>query len=235
MMALPSLWAVVPAAGVGSRFSVTGEPKQYSLIGKLTVLEHSVYALLQCAAVQQVVIALQPDDQRAEQLPLLQHQKIRFVPGGAERADSVLQSLQYLEQFASESDWVLVHDAARPCLSVADLGYLIEQLEGDAVGGILAVPAVDTLKKVSGNTILETVDRSQIWQAHTPQMFRFGLLLQCLQQVRARQLPVTDEASAIEACGHVARVVEGSRRNIKITYPDDLALAAFYLQRENRA
>ncbi len=233
MRVVPSLWAVVPAAGVGSRFSGTGEPKQYSLIGKLTVLEHSVHALLQCNAVQQVVIALQADDQRAK--PLLKNQKIRFVPGGAERADSVLQALCYLKPFAAENDWVLVHDAARPCLSSADLGHLIEQLEGDPVGGILAVPAVDTLKKVSVNTILETVNRSQVWQAQTPQMFRFGLLLQSLQQVSARQLPVTDEASALEACGHVARVVEGSRRNIKITYPDDLALAAFYLQRENRA
>lgn len=235
MSKIPALWAVIPAAGVGSRFSDYGEPKQYALVQNRTVLEHSVDALLQCPRLQQLVIAIHPQDARATGLHALQRPDIRLVQGGAERADSVLAALLSLREQAAADDWVLVHDAARPCLSKRDLVTLVQTLNDDLVGGILAVPAVDTLKQVAGDRILHTVDRAGIWQAQTPQMFRYGLLVQCLQQARADRLPVTDEASAIEVYGYTARVVEGSRSNIKITYPDDLALAAFYLQQEQRS
>jgi 2-C-methyl-D-erythritol 4-phosphate cytidylyltransferase/2-C-methyl-D-erythritol 2,4-cyclodiphosphate synthase len=227
------IWAVIPAAGTGSRFGADYS-KQYAGINNATVLEHSAAALLQQKCLQKIVIALHADDTQGAQLPLLQHEKIIFVCGGAERTDSVLQALLYLREYAEKDDWVLVHDAARPCLSVSDLQKLIDTLRDDQVGGILAVPATDTLKKINENDgINSTIDRSVVWQAQTPQMFRFGLLLESLQQVQQKKLMTTDEASAIEACGYTAKVVLGSRSNIKITYPDDLALAEFYLREEH--
>lgn len=231
---MPAIWAIIPAAGMGSRFSGSGEPKQYAQIHHQTVLEYSVDAMLHCAGLQRLVVAIHPDDQRAATLPLAGNPKVSLVTGGAERCDSVLAALQAIQAEAAADDWVLVHDAARPCLSPHDLDVLVETLQGHPVGGILAVPATDTLKQVNGLEIHHTIDRSSVWQAQTPQMFRYGLLLQCLQAAREKSLVVTDEASAIEAFGHKARVVEGSRSNIKITYPEDLALATFYLQQEQR-
>lgn len=233
MSAKPLIWAVIPAAGTGSRFSTDNAgfsgAKQYASIGSATVLEHSVSTLLENADIEKIVIALHPEDTRARQLPLLQHEKICFVQGGAERSDSVRQALLFLRDVAEVGDWVLVHDAARPCLSVSDLQNLVDTLRDDLVGGILAVPVTDTLKKVDAGNVVGTIDRSAIWQAQTPQMFRFGLLLECMQQAHQKQKLVTDDASAIEACGYTAKIVSGSRSNIKITYPDDLALASFYL------
>jgi 2-C-methyl-D-erythritol 4-phosphate cytidylyltransferase/2-C-methyl-D-erythritol 2,4-cyclodiphosphate synthase len=226
------IWAVIPAAGTGSRFGAD-YAKQYASINNATVLERSAATLLQQKSLQKIVIALHADDAQGAQLPLLQHEKITFVCGGTERTDSVLQALLYLREYAEKDDWVLVHDAARPCLSVSDLQKLIDSLRDDSVGGLLAVPATDTLKKIDGNDVNSTIDRSVIWHAQTPQMFRFGLLLECLQKVRQEQQLVTDEASAIEVCGYNAKVVLGSRSNIKITYPDDLALAEFYLREEH--
>ena len=226
------IWAVIPAAGIGNRFGAD-RAKQYASINNVTVLEHSTAALLQQKSLQKIVIALHADDTQGAQLPLLQHEKITFVCGGVERTDSVLQALLYLREYAEKDDWVLVHDAARPCLSVSDLQKLIDTLCDDPVGGILAVPATDTLKRIDDNDIGGTIDRSVIWQAQTPQMFRFGLLLECLQQTQQKQQLITDEASAIEARGYTAKVVLGSRSNIKITYPDDLALAEFYLREEH--
>jgi 2-C-methyl-D-erythritol 4-phosphate cytidylyltransferase len=225
------VWAVIPAAGTGSRFD-GDKPKQYARIGLHTVLEHSAISLLGNEKINQLVVAVQPDDVQAQQLPVLQDKKVRFAKGGQQRADSVLHALEYLQEEAMPDDWVLVHDAARPCLSVNDLQNLLDTLIDDPVGGILAVPVTDTLKKVDEGNIVSTIDRSSIWQAQTPQMFRFGLLLAALQQALGKKMPVTDEASAVEATGYIAKIVHGSRRNIKITYPDDLALAAFYLREE---
>lgn len=227
----PRIFAVIPAAGTGSRFAAH-EVKQYAQLSGFTVLERSAEALLALPALQKLVIAVHAEDTRAAALPRLQHAKVHFVVGGAERADSVLAALMALQNIATENDWVLVHDAARPCLTKKDLQRLVECLAQDTVGGILAVPAIDTLKTVSNHVIAHTIDRQTIWQAQTPQMFRFGLLLHALQSARKEQLAVTDEASAMEAAGHAVKIVEGARSNIKITYPDDLALAAFYLQQE---
>lgn len=232
MSAERQIWAVVPAAGTGTRFS-DQRIKQYASIGNATVLEHSVAALLQHSAIQKIVIALHPDDLQGRQLPLLQHEKICFVEGGAERADSVLQALLHLDVHADKDDWILVHDAARPCLSIQDIQNLISALSDNPVGGILAIPATDTLKKVEDNSVVCTIDRSLIWQAQTPQMFRFRLLLTCLQLAQQTAQRITDEASAIEAGGYAPEVILGSRSNIKITYPDDLALAEFYFLQES--
>lgn len=229
MNARSRVWAVIPAAGTGSRFD-HDKPKQYAHTGLHTVLEHSAIVLLGNEKISQLVIAVHPDDVQAQQLPALQDKKVRFTKGGEQRADSVLHALEYLQEEAMPDDWVLVHDAARPCLSVDDLQNLLDALIDDPVGGILAVPVTDTLKKVDEGNIVSTVDRSAIWQAQTPQMFRFGLLLECMQQALEKKLRVTDEASAVEAAGYIAKVVRGSNSNIKITYPDDLALAAFYLR-----
>lgn len=227
-------FAVIPAAGTGSRFS-TQEAKQYMPLLSSTVLECGAATLLQLKNLQQLVIAIHSEDTRAALLPQLQDVRVRFVVGGNERSDSVLAALHALQDVATENDWVLVHDAARPCLAEKELQRLLSELSQDTVGGILAVPATDTLKQVTGGAVKNTLDRREIWQAQTPQMFRFGLLLAALQSSRDKQLAVTDEASAMEAVGHAVKVVEGARSNIKITYPGDLALAAFYLQQEQQA
>ena len=230
----PHFFAVIPAAGTGSRFSAH-DAKQYMPLLLSTVLERSAATLLQSTSLQQLVIAIHPEDTRAASLPQLQDARVRFVVGGQERCDSVLAALEDLQSIATDNDWVLVHDAARPCLTTAALQYLLDDVSQDAVGGVLAVPAIDTLKQVADGVVKNTLDRREIWQAQTPQMFRFGLLLAALQSSRDKQLAVTDEASAMEAAGHAVKVVEGARSNIKITYPGDLALAAFYLQQEQQA
>lgn len=227
------LWAVVPAAGSGSRFSKT-ELKQYQYIQNRTVLEHTVNRLntLDLAG---CVLAIGENDNFARTLSFDHKEKLHFCLGGTERVHSVLNALIYLSDIADENDWVLVHDAARPCLAEKELQRLLSELSQDAVGGILAVPATDTLKQVADGVAQNTLDRRAIWQAQTPQMFRFGLLLSALQAARDKQRVITDEASAMEAAGHVVKVVEGARSNIKITYSEDLALAAFYLQQEQQA
>jgi 2-C-methyl-D-erythritol 4-phosphate cytidylyltransferase len=241
----PSLfWAVVPAAGIGSRFVdnvCTDTSKQYRMIGDRTVLEHSVAVLLQNPCIHKVVIALHADDNRAYRLPALRHPKIRFIAGGAERADSVRNALLYLsQQSACDHDWVLVHDAARPCLHAEDLQALLSALAHDAVGGLLAVPATDTLKQADvvaphESRVRATLDRSLIWHAYTPQMFRFSVLLQAMQQAHRNAISITDEASAIETLGLRPRLIQGRRDNIKITYSQDLALAAFYLAQQRQS
>ena len=218
----PGVCAVVPAAGFGRRMQ-TECPKQYLSIGNKTILEHAVAALLADARVQRVVIAVSPGDRRFSQLPLAQHPQITVVDGGAERADSVLAGLQALP----EAQWVLVHDAARPCVTPAALERLCRELANDPVGGLLAMPVADTLKRADGTQhVAETVARDGLWQAQTPQMFRYGLL----GKVLAGQGAVTDEASAFEAAGYAPRLVRSDMTNLKVTYPADLALAELILQ-----
>ena len=154
------------------------------------------------------------------------------IKSGKERADSVFSALSSLENQASSDDWVLVHDAARLCITTEDVKRLITELKDDEVGGILALPVSDTLKSVQGGFITGTPDRSQIWRALTPQMFRFGLLKEALESARRQGLTVTDEASALELAGYKPRIVEGRPDNIKITRPEDLPLATFYLERQ---
>ena len=218
----PGVCAVVPAAGFGRRMQ-TECPKQYLSIGNKTILEHAVAALLADPRVQRVVIAVSPGDRRFSQLPLAQHPQITVVDGGAERADSVLAGLKALP----EAQWVLVHDAARPCVTPAALERLCRELANDPVGGLLAMPVADTLKRADGTQhVAETVARDGLWQAQTPQMFRYGLLAKVL----AGQGAVTDEASAFEAAGYAPRLVRSDMANLKVTYPADLALAELILQ-----
>jgi 2-C-methyl-D-erythritol 4-phosphate cytidylyltransferase len=224
-------WAIVPAAGAGKRMGAD-IPKQYLTLGDRTVLEHTLDTLLSCQRLTGVILVLSPADQRrAEIEQRYAQQALETVRGGAERCHSVLNGLDYLATQATDDDWVLVHDAARPCVRAEDIERLMSTLEGGSEGGLLGVPVADTMKRVDNDlSISGTVDREDLWHAYTPQMFRLGALRTALQQAIGSGQTVTDEANAMELAGYRPRMVQGSRDNIKITVPSDLPLAAFYLQ-----
>lgn len=227
-------WAVVPAAGAGRRMGAA-VPKQYLPLGGKTVLQHALDCLFGDARVDGVVVALAPDDAHWPMLKAPPGRRLLRAPGGAERCDSVLNALQVVADQASVDDWVLVHDAARPCLRAADLARLIDELYDDPIGGLLAVPVRDTMKRAGAEgRAATTVERSDLWHALTPQMFRVGALADALATARARGLTVTDEASAMELAGAAPLLVEGHGDNIKITRPEDLALAEFFLRIQER-
>ncbi len=225
-----NFWAVVPAAGVGKRMNAD-RPKQYLELAGLTVIEQTLSRLLQADVFAAIAVAISEEDPYWPGLAICKHEKIITAPGGKERADSVLSGLQAIRDQAIDDDWVLVHDAARPCLTIEDIHKLINSLQNDEVGGILALSSHDTLKNVEGKQILATLDRRHIWRALTPQMFRYGMLKSALEQT-AGDPRVTDEASALEIQGFTPKIVEGRPDNIKITRPEDLALAQFYLNQQ---
>jgi len=224
-------YAVVPAAGAGSRMGAD-IPKQYLTLAGQTVLEHSLDVLLACERIATVVLVLSADDERWPEIKdRYKDSRVETVTGGAERCHSVLNGLEHLAGTAGVDDWVLVHDAARPCVRRQDIEMLMTRLEDHEVGGLLGVPVADTMKQVdSDSMILKTVERDGLWRALTPQMFRLGPLRDALQQAIASGVMVTDDASAMEMAGYRARMVEGQADNIKITRPADLQLAEFYLQ-----
>ena len=217
-------WVVVPAAGVGRRFG-GDTPKQYQqLLGK-PVIEHTLERLLELDDAQ-TVVAVSSVDTQWQKLSVFQSPRIQTVIGGDERADSVRLALETLQGKAKQDDWVLVHDVARPCVRVQDIKNLLAQLANHKVGGVLATPVSDTLKRVLNQPDIDsTEDRSQLWAAQTPQMFRYGLLLESLQAAVEQQRQPTDESAAIEQLGYTPSVVEGSRDNIKITRLEDMAIA----------
>jgi len=225
-----ALYGVIPAAGIGRRMGI-GCPKQYLPLNGEPLLGHSLRALLECPGMRRVAVALLPEDAYAAGVGALSDARVLRVTGGAERADSVLAGLEALRHLAQDDDWVLVHDAARPCLSREDLARLVgEVLEQPSGGGILALPVVDTLKRAAKDgTVVTTVERAHYWRAQTPQMFRLGPLRDALHGALAAGVAVTDEASAMEWAGLPVRLVEGSASNLKVTLPGDLALAAFFL------
>lgn len=223
-------WAVLPAAGIGSRMG--GDlPKQYIEVAGATIFEHSLRALLACPQLGAVVVALHPQDSRAAELQLLDDARVQRVVGGDQRSDSVVAGLEALAQRAAADDWVLVHDAARPCLQLEDSQRLIARVTDNGIGGILAEPVVDTLKRAGADGLVAaTLDRKSLWRAQTPQMFRLGELREALEQAAGQGLAVTDEASAMEMAGYPVQLVAGSPRNLKVTVPADLQLATWYLQ-----
>ena len=226
-------WVVIPAAGSGQRMQ-SSTPKQYLQLNGKTVLEHTVSLFSQRNGITGVIVCTAENDQVASTLPFLNNHNITLVNGGDSRAQSVLNGLMALQGKAQDNDWVLVHDAARPCLSSSVLQRLFDQLEGDELGGILAVPAKDTLKIQSSGVppkVDKTLDRSTVWQAQTPQMFRYKLLIDALSSAIAHNTDITDEASALEAAGYKPRLIEGEARNLKITTPEDLELAEFLLKK----
>ncbi|MBB3104474.1 2-C-methyl-D-erythritol 4-phosphate cytidylyltransferase [Azomonas macrocytogenes] len=199
-------------------------PKQYLLLGGRTILEHTLDCFLDHPGLQALVISLASDDPYWGKLSSSRNPRIHRVAGGQERADSVLNALLALETYGARmSDWVLVHDAARPNLMRSDLDRLLQELTDDPVGGLLAVPARDTLKRSRVDGRVEaTVDRSVIWQAYTPQMFRLGMLQSALSSALSAGVSITDEASALEWAGYAPRLIEGRADNLKITRPEDL-------------
>jgi len=222
-------WAVVPAAGVGRRMGAD-RPKQYLRLAGRTVLEHTLARLLGHARIAGVVVVLAADDPYWDELGL-RHPRLQRATGGAERCHSVLGGLRCLQGQAAAQDWVLVHDAARPCLHPSDIDRLIDGVGAGDCGGLLGVPVSDTLKRCdSHGRILDTVSREGLWRALTPQMFRLAQLSEILAQAVAEPQRITDEASAMELAGHRPRMIEGRADNIKITRPDDLRLAEIYLQ-----
>ncbi|HDL5698779.1 TPA: 2-C-methyl-D-erythritol 4-phosphate cytidylyltransferase [Mannheimia haemolytica] len=215
--------AVIPASGVGSRMQAE-KPKQYLQLKGKTILEHTVSIFLEHPHVEKVIVAVARKDPFYSTLELLKSPKIQLVFGGETRADSVLNALQEIN---TENAWALVHDAARPCLKRSDLDKLLQI--NDPQGGILAIPAVDTMKRANGTKIAHTEDRSTLWHALTPQFFPAQALKQALSSAFANKLQVTDEASAMELAGYQPQLVSGRSDNIKITRPEDLSLAEFYL------
>lgn len=221
-------YAIVPAAGSGSRFG-SEKPKQYLNLLARPLIYHALAALVGCPEIERVWVVLSPDDGEWDRhdWSALGHKLETLRCGGATRADSVGNGLKAAAMVAAEDDWVLVHDAARPCLSREMLGALFAELADDAVGGILAVPVADTLKRADAEQrVAATAPRDGLWQAQTPQMFRYGMLREALEKCRE----VTDEAGAIEALGFKPKLVRGDATNLKVTYPADLALAAMILR-----
>jgi 2-C-methyl-D-erythritol 4-phosphate cytidylyltransferase len=223
-------WAIVPAAGQGARFGAD-LPKQYTPLLGRPLLSWTLAALLAESRIDAIVVALARGDTRWKDLPEFADPRVRRCTGGTRREHSVACGLDALENDARDTDWVLVHDAARPCLRRHDLDLLIGTLDADAVGGLLAVPVSDTLKRADGERrVCATVARDGLWRALTPQMFRHGLLRRALRLCVERDRPVTDEASAIESLGLQPRLVRGRADNIKVTNPEDAALAEAILR-----
>lgn len=225
--------ALVPAAGVGTRFGA-GRAKQYVMLAGRPMLFHALAALRTDPRIEWIFVALAADDTQwsaydwtpfGDRLTVLRC-------GGQSRAETVRNALELLQTDSAEADWVLVHDAARPCLPAADLSRLIDELGSEPVGGLLAAPLADTLKRADAeHCVAATLPRENLWRAQTPQMFRFGILRDALRAALIAQnadVP-TDEAGALEALGHRPRLVAGSMRNIKVTYPEDLAIAELFL------
>ncbi len=223
-------WGLIPAAGIGSRMA-SDVPKQYRMLAGATLLEHSLGALLRCPDIAAVVVALHPEDDRAPHLGCFEDPRVHRAIGGAERSDSVAAALEVVGSLGKAGDWVLVHDAARPCVTREDIERLLTRVRDSGIGGILAEPVVDTVKRADAAGRVEaTLDRTGLWRAQTPQMFRVGELRAALPSASERGQAVTDEASAMELAGLPVQLVQGSPRNLKVTVPADLSLADWYLQ-----
>ena len=229
MKAAVRRWAIVPAAGRGQRFG-SRTPKQYTPLLGRPMLSWTLRALLADRSIDGLVVALAPGDRRWRKIPEAKDARVRSCLGGAQRETSVRNGLEALRGLARDCDWVLVHDAARPCLRKSDLRSLMREVGDDPVGGLLAVPVSDTLKASDqAGRAIRTVPRDGLWRALTPQMFRYGLLRRALALCLERERVVTDEASAIEAIGLRPRLVWGRNDNIKVTGPEDAALAVAIL------
>lgn len=216
---------IIPAAGIGQRFSAK-TPKQYELLAGKPVLSHVIDFFLAFSFVQQIVVAIGQDDPYWPLLASFKNPKVAAVTGGKERFDSVLNALQFLHQTVDAQDWMVIHDACRPCSKTDDFLKLVNTLNEDPVGGLLGVPVRDTLKNVDAQkNILGTLDRNALWHAQTPQIFRYGILCEALKEAAFKKIPITDEAMALELAGLKPKMVEGSHSNLKITWPEDLLLA----------
>lgn len=233
---MPQYWLVIPAAGVGKRMQTADTeqiPKQYLEIRGKTIIELTLERLDHFDELAGTVVVLGEQDDWWPKLDITMKHPLSTTVGGEERAHSVYNGLEALSGKAADDDWVLVHDAVRPCVSLQDISNLIDKLKDDEVGGLLAAPVTKTLKKVGPDSRVEaTVPREDYWLAATPQMFRYGLLKQALETALESTGTVTDEAHAMEIAGHHVIVVPGSADNIKITHPEDLFMAAQILHKQ---
>ena len=239
-------WAVIPAGGRGLRFG-SQVPKQYMTVAGMAVLDHVLHAFLKFHAFETIVVPVPSEDSRFHDLTASTDDRIVAIVGGQERADSVYAGLEWIvAQGADQQDWVFVHDAARPLITQNELHALRDAIDAPACpGAVLGVPAADTLKRVdqigrcpeeSDSCIAETLDRTGLWHAMTPQVFRLGGLMEALVRARTSGFVVTDEAQAMEAEGSLPWLIRGRRSNIKLTYPEDLELIeALLTAREERS
>jgi 2-C-methyl-D-erythritol 4-phosphate cytidylyltransferase len=227
------IWAVVPAAGIGKRMQ-SDKPKQYLKLIDRPVIEHTINRLLAVDHVKGIVVSLQLDDPYWPDVQIGSDKPVLVAAGGEERCHSVMNALEVLSKqsgYKAESAWALVHDAVRPCVSINDIHTLIESAAGSESGGLLAVPVRDTMKRQDEEQrVKQTVDRSGLWHALTPQLFACEQLSAALISALEAGFLVTDESSAMEQAGHSPRLVQGREDNIKITRPADLRLAELYLK-----
>ena len=231
-MSKDTVWAIVPAAGIGSRMQAD-RPKQYLQLDNKTVLEQTLHRLASHPRIQGIIVAIAQNDPWWSNTASNYDCPVHVVTGGEHRADSVLNALTQLTTITDDDPWVLVHDAARPCLRHQDIDSMLDSLSNHPVGGILGVPVSDTVKRVNEQLeITETVCRQGLWRASTPQMFHLQALKQALHDAKENHLTVTDEASAMELAGFQPMMVAGHSDNIKITVPQDLALASLFLKQQ---
>ncbi len=227
---MPRFHIIIPAAGTGSRMAIA-IPKQYLPLNGKPMIAYSIQTFVACECIATINIALNRDDFFWQRLALDADSRLNLhYTGGETRAQTVLNTLDAMRASVDEDDWILVHDAARPGLTSHMLNQLLDTLENDAVGGLLALPLADTLKQANlDGRVAQTIPRDALWQAQTPQMFRFNLLHQALMQFDGAP---TDEAQAVEALGLQPKLVIGSLRNMKVTYPQDLALMEVLIQKD---
>lgn len=234
-MKAESIWAIVPAAGAGSRMQAA-IPKQYLPLAGRPILLRTLERLCACPELSGLVVGIAAGDSHWPGLAPACERMEKYAGhylGGAMRSDSVLNGLRALPKTARDDDWVMVHDAVRPCVRHADIEKLVSAVARHPDGGLLALPMADTVKRADDDgNILETVPRANLWRALTPQLFRLGRLRLALERASAQSLEVTDEAAAIERLGDRPKVVAGHPDNIKITLPADLELAELYLARQ---
>ena len=237
---IKKFWAVIPAAGVGKRMQANC-PKQYLKLHNKTVIEHTLDRLLSMEVISGAVISISEGDEYWPELNYTSEKPVIIATGGEERSDSVLNALLKLSQMVEQSTdktqntWALVHDAARPCVRVADVQKLIDVASVDDEGGLLALAVRDTMKRSNHQQQVDnTVDREGLWHALTPQMFRLDLLIEALEHARNKQLSITDDASAMELAGYKPKLIEAHEDNIKITRAFDLQLAELFLLQQNK-
>lgn len=223
-----SFHVIIPAAGIGNRMQ-SALPKQYIPILGKPMISHSVQTFFACPRIDSIHLALNPDDEFWRSLALDANSRLHLhYTGGETRAETVLNTMSAIT--AAEDDWVLVHDAARPGIDADLISRLLDTLQEDIVGGLLALPLADTLKRSNQEDRIEkTIPRENLWQAQTPQMFRYATLKEALRSYGG---VATDEAQAIEALGLQPKLVVGSLKNMKITYPHDLAIVEALIQRD---
>jgi 2-C-methyl-D-erythritol 4-phosphate cytidylyltransferase len=229
----PRFWVVIPAAGIGARMGAQC-PKQYLPLCGKPILQHTLERMA-LPEFSGIVLALSAQDSDWDALQLNLPIPLYRVTGGQERCHSVLNALNFLTAYAQPNDWVLVHDAARPCVRREDIYRLMRTLENSTSGGLLATPVRDTMKRADANHIVQTtVSREYLYHALTPQMFRFQCLQHALTHTLHQGVWVTDEAQAVELCGEPVQLITGHADNLKITHPHDLDLAQLYLQQQTR-